>query len=392
MYENQPTRYLFFRDKKNQRQTRMKQFQGFLIAVFIVTIFNCSSKKAGFTIKVQLTGIPEGAKMNLQNISTGEFIDSAVVRNGSFSFQGKLMDEPEELRIISSFKESRFCYTDLLIGNEDVHVKGDFSDFTFNATTTGSPTQDEAQRYYKQLNKWNIKLAGLKASLSENAGSSQKQQLELKLTHLRDSLENWKVNFIKDNFGTYIGMLLYNYRQDFPVGTLKTLFAATPQTLKESKFGKAIAVQIAHPQLKPGDTYYEFEAINANGDQYKFSKGDSKYILLQFAGTGCYYSSLSVENMKGINSKYKGSVSFVSYFIDANKESWQTTTAQKDISWLSLWTPGGKYSEVYNKYGITGTPTFFIISPDHKIISRWFGYEDGIIERELDKAMVHKGP
>ena len=94
--------------------------------------------------------------------------------------------------------------------------------------------------------------------------------------------------------------------------------------------------------------------------------------------------------MTEINSKYKDSVSFVSYFIDANKETWQATTGHEGITWPSLWTPGGKYSEVYNKYGITGTPTFFIMSPDHKIISQWFGYEDGIIEKELAKAMdVH---
>jgi thioredoxin-related protein len=366
---------------------RMKQFQGFLLAVFIVTVFSCCSTQTGFTIKVQLTGIHDGARMYLYNVSTGELIDSAVVRDGSFGFKGKLMDEPEELRIVSSIKESRFCYTDLLIGNEDIHVKGDFSDFTLNATTTGSPTQDEAQLYNKQLNKWNTRLAGLKASLLESADPFQKQQLEVKLTQLRASIENWKVNFIKDNFGTYIGMLLYNYRQDFPVDTLKTLFAAIPQKLKESKFGKAIAVQIHHPKLKQGDSYYDFDALNANGDKFKFSKNDGKYMLLQFAGTGCFGSGLSIKNMTEINSKYKDSVSFVSYFIDANKETWQATTDQEGITWPSLWTPGGKYSEVYNKYGITGTPTFFIISPDHKIISQWFGYEDGIIEKELAKAM-----
>lgn len=36
---------------------------------------------------------------------------------------------------------------------------------------------------------------------------------------------------------------------------------------------------------------------------------------------------------------------------------------------------------------ITGTPTFFLISPDKKVISTWFGYEEGMIEDEIPKAL-----
>lgn len=368
----------------------MKTFPGFVMAVLMICIFN-GAKENSFTIKVELTGVRDGAKMNLQNITTGEMIDSAIVLNGSFSFKGKLIDEPEELRIISDLKEPKFCYTDLLIGNENVLVKGDVSDFTFNAITSGSRTQDEAQKYYRQINNWNNKLAVLKASLPTNADSHQKQQLDLKLKQVRDSIENWKVDFIKHNFGTYIGMLTYNYRQDFPVDTLKKLFASVPSKLKKSKYGKAIAVQIAHPQLKQGDKYYDFKALDTQGGRFNFSKNDKKYTLLQFAGTGCYGSGLSVKNIKEINNKYKNSISFVSYFIDAKKETWLTTVAKEGVDWTSIWAPGGKYSDPYNKYGITGTPTFFIISPDNKIVSRWFGYEDGIIEMELAKAIGSKG-
>lgn len=367
----------------------MKNLKGFIIIFLIITVFS-SGKENGFTIKVTLTGIREGTKMYLHNISADENIDSAIVVNSSFSFKGKLIDEPEELRIISDLKEPKFCYTDLLIGNEDVQVKGDASDFTFNAITTGSATQNEAQLYYRQMHKWNIRLASLKASLPANADSYQKQQLDVKLKGVRDSIEIWKINFIKQNFGTYFGMLSYNYRQDFPTDTLEKLFAKVPANLRRSKYGKAIAVQIAHPQLKPGDRYYDFGALSAVGGQFKFPNSNTKYTLLQFAGTGCYGSGLSVKNMKEINDRYKNMVSFVSYFIDTKKEIWLTTVATQGINWTSIWTPGGKYSEAYNTCGITGTPTFFIISPDHKVVSRWFGYEDGIIEKELAKVLEKK--
>ena len=46
-----------------------------------------------------------------------------------------------------------------------------------------------------------------------------------------------------------------------------------------------------------------------------------------------------------------------------------------------------------NKAAVKGNKDIYIqiLNPDNKIVSRWFGYEDGIIEMELAKAIGSKG-
>lgn len=374
-------------------RTTMKKTPCLLIILSILIFISCNKEK-GFTISGRITGIADSTQVMLQNISTGEYIDSSLVINSEFTFKGQLADEPEELRIISGLEELKkgnLFYTDLLMGNEDVHLEADISDLPYNVNTSGSPTQDKAEHYRKQLYAWNVKLDSLNnhfKSFPDSIDTPEKKQAAIRIKEVKDSLENWKINFIKENFNSYISLLTYNYRRDFNVDTLKRLFSSVSEELKQSKYGEAIATQISYPKPQIGEAYNDFEAISPKEAPIKLSEINGQYILLQFAGTGCYWSNLSIQKMKTIHEKYKDSISFVSYFVDPQKQSWLKYTDDNNIPWLSLWAAGGKYSDPHNKYGITGTPTFFLISPDKKIISSWFGYDEGIIEKEIQEAFA----
>lgn len=179
---------------------------------------------------------------------------------------------------------------------------------------------------------------------------------------------------------------MYNYRRDFQIDTLRKLYSSLSDELKQSKFGKSIYTQITYPKPGLGDNYNDFEAINTTGNSFKLSEIKDKYILLQFAGTGCYWSHMSMPEIRRLSKEYKDSISFVSYFMD-DKAKWLNTSKTDSIVWLSLWSKGTKYSEACSKYSVTGTPTFVLISPDKKVVSTWFGYENGVIEKEIKKAL-----
>ena len=90
--------------------------------------------------------------------------------------------------------------------------------------------------------------------------------------------------------------------------------------------------------------------------------------------------------IRRLSREYKDSVTFVSYFMD-DKANWLNTSKTDSITWLSLWSKGTKYSDAGSKYSVTGTPTFVLISPDKTVVSTWFGYENGIVEKEIRKAL-----
>lgn len=342
----------------------------------------------GFTITGRITGIPDSMKLMLWDVSADVYIDSAYVSDGEFRFNGSLNDEPEQLRIISAeeyLDDGVLYYTDLLMGNEDVRVEGDVSDLPNNVSTSGSETQSEAEVYRKQLHARNIAIDSLRAvydAFPDSVDSPERSRAQAALDTARADRDAWQRAFVIENFDSYIALLTYSYLKNLSPDTLATLYESLPDGMKASKFGRAVGVQVEHPAPQVGDRAYDFEAVDVNGNPFQISESGGKYTLLQFAGTGCYGSNLSVEAMKGLVDEYGDDVSFVSFFAE-RRDKWVEYTRDRGLTWTSVWEDDGRYGNVYNQYGVTGTPTFFLISPEGKVVSTWFGYWDGIIEDEI---------
>jgi peroxiredoxin len=365
----------------------MKKTCGFIVAVASFFLAFSTPFQNGFSISAHITSVPDNTVVLLQNLASGQVLDSCLVKNERFKFKGVMpTNEPEELRIIPATKEWKkgiFFYTDLLIRNENLQLTADISDLPHNVSTSGSASMTQAEQYHKSLYQWEKKKTDLAHLLKATPDSLGKLALQKQIRQTTDSLNEWQLTFIKENFNSYIALVLYHYRRDLDAATLTKLYVGLSRELKQSKYGRSIETQIQFPRPKVGDSYYDFVAERADGTSYKLSDLKGKYILLQFAGTGCYYSSQSMEEMKSLYKNKKDSVSFVSFFVDPQKEDWKAYDAAKKIPWSSLWHAGGKYSEINNKYGIVGTPTFFLIAPTGKILSTWFGFEEGLIKSKL---------
>jgi hypothetical protein len=362
------------------------------IAPLAFVLFSCMNE-SGYVITARITGIPNGTKMMLQNVSTGINIDSAVVADHAFSFRGQLNAVPEELRIISGLEELKkgnLFYTDLLIGNEIVQVEGDVSDLPNNITTSGSPTQKEAEVYRKEFRQWESRIDSLRAALKSVPDSIDhlRYQSEQRILEATSAFDKWQVTYLMEHFNSYIALLMYNYRRDFSTKVLDSLYATLSDKLRDSKYGKAIQTQIQFPMPNAGQTFYDFQSTDINGKLINLSAINDKYILLQFAGTGCYGSNLAINHMKEIHDRYSDSVAFVSTFFEPRSQ-FQEYAEGYAIPWISTWFPDGKYGEPAVKYGIVGTPTFYLISPEKRVVARWIGFEDGIIEMKLNDHLGH---
>lgn len=365
--------------------------------LLLYSIFITSSNimDEGFIIRGYLTGVKDSTKIMLQNVSNGKFMDSVIVMDSQFIFKGKLIDEPEELRIVTSREDNlkgNFFYTDLLIGNENVEISGDISDLPYNVNTSGSDTQEVVEKYRKKFYQFKTNIDSLlshKKLLNKKDDSIKMINLDEIIKNKKNDFELWKVTYLEENFNSYFALLTYNYRQDFSTEKLKTLFKGVSGELKQSKYGKAIQTQIDFPKPIKGDFFYDdIEINNLNGEKMKLSDLEDKHILIQFAGVGCYGSRLSVENMNSsIYDTFKDSVTFISmFFVESDKSICKKYLEEYNIPWQSNWISGGKYGEI-NKYSITGTPTFYLLSPEKRVISTWYGHTEGKIETELSNIL-----
>ncbi len=364
-----------------------------ILAMYLLFCTSCVSPQANlFRINGEIQGIPDSTHIMLLNLRTGEVVDSCYAESNKFDFSGELKNEPEELRIISAeeeMKKGNFFYTDLLMGNENVTLHAHLKDLPHNISTSGSATQSEAERYRQGLYGWQSKIESIKKRISTLAknDSLSRQKLEDSLRINMSKKIQWEDQYLIDNFNSYIGLLMHIYRRSIDHENLKLLFESCSSTLKESIYGRAIRAQIDFPKPLTGDRYYDFDGSDLNGGVFKLSDISDKFILLQFAGTRCYGSNLAVDDMEKSYSSYRDSIEFVSVFHEPDQEACFQYVEDRDLPWRSVWVEGAKYGVVPNKYGVVGTPTFFLISPNKEVVSTWFGFDEGMIQKEITEAM-----
>lgn len=373
-----------------------------LLLVFLIfSIFACGCEKDknssaqahSFSIRGHVTGMKDSTKLMLKNLRTDEFLDSAYVMNDSFHFEGTLNQEPEELRIMSSREDilqGIFHYTDLLIGNETVALEGEITDFPNRLSTTGSASQAVAEAFHKSTYGFSTAITSLTDSILYGNFPDQRarEATLLALQQAKDSLVQVEGLFIEENFNTHFALLQYSYRRDFEPEKLARLYATLSDELKATPYGQSVKIQLDHPTPQIGEPFHDFEAIQFGGDVFTLAEVKDKYILLQFPGIGCYGSDLSVAKMKELQNKYQDSFVFVSSFSEPDKEACQAYVKEHELTWVTTWQAGGKYGEAVSKYGMTGTPTFFLISPDNRVIDQWFGFAEGLLEEKLDQALA----
>jgi thioredoxin-related protein len=98
----------------------------------------------------------------------------------------------------------------------------------------------------------------------------------------------------------------------------------------------------------------------------------------------------SIPELNEISKKLADNLSVVSFSGDAGKETWLKSLTRDQPQWLSLWDGKGFYGETIIKYGVTGYPTFVLINPDGKIVSKWSGYEKGALEKKVQDLITTK--
>jgi hypothetical protein len=119
----------------------MKNLSRLLLIICTVTIVSCNYQK-GYVITGNLTGFPDSTKFYLQNLSTQETFDSTLIIKNKLVFRGKLQNVPEQIWL-NSIVDNQFIYANLLIGNENVNIKGDIKDFPWDVKISGSRIQDD---------------------------------------------------------------------------------------------------------------------------------------------------------------------------------------------------------------------------------------------------------
>lgn len=355
------------------------------------TWFSCQQKQSTSTengylrIGATLSNISDSTLLKLVSLDSDVLVDSAYVVDGKLLMFGKLFSErPEKLRLSGvDAATNEFLFTDFIVGNERISFVADKSDFPWNIDVSGSVYQDQQEIFHQVLYQKELLLQKMQDSFDE---SSDRKVLSIKLKQLNDSMDEVSANRIRENFNTYAAIKSFKYhKQSFSETDLGKLYQTLSEDLKDTKEAQAIKMQSENPKPETGDQYYDYTAINQNGDSVSLSDFNNKYLLLHFSSRYCYFSQSSIPEVKKFYEKCQNQIEVVAISQDASKADWLETVERDSINWTYLWDGKAEFNDATIKYWKTGTPNYVLISPDKTILEQWFGYSEGAIENRIGK-------
>lgn len=346
------------------------------------------NREHGYVITATISGLADSSIFYLQDPNTQEYVDTAVLMNGTMEFRGRFAETPTEMFLMSA-SDKPFVYMYLLIGNEQVHITGDVKDFPFKVKVTGSKTQEELAVLTKQTAPYDENRSALVDhffALPETEQEKQGKAFSAQLDQIDSITYKLRVQFVQQHYDTYAGLItLWDLKKSLPKDTVLALLSKLPADLKTHKYAQGIEMYLNNEELKIGDDYKDFSAENADGNTVKLSSLLDRNILLDFTSAGCGPCIMATPELREIDSTCSDSLRIVSFSVDVKKDSWLSSLHRDHVTWTSLWDGKGPFSEPYIAYGVSGYPTFVLINSKGKITDRFVGYGKGSLLEKLGK-------
>ncbi len=357
----------------------------------------------GFTIKGTLTGDVEGKTVYLckgENAFSFEGIDSTVIRNGKFIFEGRT--EFPEILTIKIFPDS----TRNLMGERGVIMrpiiplvidKGvtevsacidsiplDF--YSYNGTydyskvtVKGSQLQDTYMRYksiYTEITDLKGELTSefyAQSRTDEGCGIADETTFVQQSDSLDKALEKSMYDVVKENKENIIG--LYAFKEClklFDASELDDLVNSFPAALKESETGKAIFAKADTVRnCAIGADFIDVDLFDKEDNPIKLSDfvGKGNYTLVEFWASWCGPCRAEIPHLKQVYELYHPEgFDIVSISMDAKKADWVKAIEAEGMNWAQASDLKAFEGPLCKLYNFEGIPYCVLVGPDGKIL------------------------
>ena len=365
----------------------MKKKITVLLSLIIFLLTNAQKR---FQITGNLSGFEENsfAKITKNNMT----LDSCIIKNGEFALNGTLQNEPSSVVLLISNGTS-YRYSELFIGNASIRINAKKEDFKWNVKTEGSKYDNLRFKYFKlikALNEERSQYESQVASIRDNSKWNDSLQITYwsqkqpfgKIILVDKKLEEINKKFITDNINQPYGLYLLDSNKSvlsksFVSNSVKNL---NPK-LKNNLLVKSINSYLYNPDLKIGDSFYNFSAIDQNGRKVKFSDYFmQKFVLLDFSTLYCGFCIQSIPTLNQLKKEKGNKLEIVTFYVDQDLKGFEKLHKKHHSEWIILRDKDGRSSETYSKYKVDGTPVFYLFGPDGTLIKKIDGFDEEMEE------------
>lgn len=355
--------------------------------------------KNGFTLAVNVPKTANGRKAYLKaEDAPGKSIDSAVVKNGTFTFTGSVPYPQLYTVVFKKQPEQRFAAViPVFVENSKIAVTASLDT---NATelellysggypydkikVTGSATHTLFLKYaanYEPLKAIQSKAFDAYINYLNPGKGKEKAPVSVGIK-LVEQIDVAKLNaldyvkkFIKSNSSSPVALYVAKKNLgSFSAKEIDEVLSTLSTPLKSSDAGKSLIEKAAViKKTAVGAKFADFAFHDKDGKPVKLSDhvGKGKYTLLEFWASWCGPCRADIPHLKEAYALYHpAGFEVISISMDDDKEKWLKAISEEQMTWLQvsdLQAFKGDFSKIYNFNGI---PTCVLVGPDGEIITR----------------------
>ena len=378
----------------------MKKIGLFCFLLLLAIGHQAQSQQTGrYTLNVSVPKSADGKKVYLRSDDgIGKPLDSATVKNGSFSFTGSVPYPKYLTMVFSKVDKQRFAHAiPVFVENKNINVSANLDS---NATelevlyaggfpydkikVTGSPSHDLFLKYstgYEPLKSANSKafdayIAYLNPGKDKEKGPiSEGIKLVEGIDASRAKATTYVKSFIKNNNSSPVALHVAQKNiGSFTAKEIDETLALLSPALMSSVGGKSLAEKAGSvKKTAVGSKFVDFAFNDKDGNPVKLSDhvGKGKYTLLEFWASWCGPCRADIPHLKEAYELYHpAGFEVISISMDDDKDKWLKAIAEENMTWLQvsdLKAFKGDFSKIYNFNGI---PTCVLVGPDGEIITR----------------------
>lgn len=358
----------------------------------LVFSYSCHNQFDGFTIRGKVEGFGNG-KAVLQRRLDNRFIpiDSSQVKNGRFSFRGKI-SEPQVcyIRFEDTLPPIR-----LMLENVSYDIKAGIRDLE-NPVIRGSLLQDKVTEYHALVRPYEDTLDSVYFRI-RRAGSFGNPVILDSLNRLFDSVEvsekNASLDFISRNKNNVVGpyILWGTLAYDMDLKELMEVSSQFSRNLDTTLYVKQIQRRITTMRrVSVGEIFTDISLPDTAGNPVSLSSLKGKYLLIDFWASWCRPCRRENPQVVAAYKEYKKKgFEIFGISLDRDASAWKKAIRDDGLNWVQVSDLKGWQSEGVRLYGVRAIPHSVLINTNGYIVGQDIQGQD--LKKTLAKLIDKKG-
>ena len=342
----------------------MKNFL-FFFALLPTLLF---AQSQGFTLSGEVTGLPDGAEVRINNVNDNGLVTKTTAKAGAFTLNGSI-PEPGLYWITIGGEPAQHVFLE----NTSMKLVGSKKDIK-NIKVEGSASHKDFEQFRNVFNPLVGELNATAAQINKAGSEAESKKLMAKYDSLNKRINNEVSQFVSAKPSSFVSpFLLYITAQllDDPM-TLEQRYNSLSENVRTSMIGKSLSEFIAYNKVGAvGTDALDFTQEDTSGKPVSLSSFKGKYVLVDFWASWCKPCRMENPNVvKAFNKFNNKNFTVFGVSLDREKDPWLKAIEKDGLAWTQVSDLKFWENSAAQLYHVQGIPQNFLIDPNGKIIAK----------------------